>query len=311
MTTPRKQQISLDDTPYYHLVSRCVRRAFLCGLDNFTGQSFEHRRQWIVDRIKFLSDIFSIGICSYAIMSNHYHIVVKVDSTNCWSDKQVLYHWASLHRLPILCDLFLKGEPLGKAELLYVKDRITLYKQRLMDISWFMRELNQFIAEKANQEDHVKGHFWEARFKSQALLDERALLTCMAYVDLNPIRAAMAKTPESSDYTSIQERILNKDSKLVSFGKDESSIPYTLSDYLDLVDMTGRVIREDKSGYIPEELPSILERLNLPVDSWLDEFKQFKSSDYTAIGTVDQIKRFCISVGKHWAFGLKLTVNPG
>ncbi|WP_395373638.1 alpha-amylase family glycosyl hydrolase [Marinicella sp. W31] len=264
-----------------------------------------------MDRIKFLSDIFSIGICSYAVMSNHYHIVVKVDSTNCWPDKQVLYHWASLHRLPILCDRFLKGESLAKAELLYVKDRITLYKQRLMDISWFMRELNQFIAEKANQEDHVKGHFWEARFKSQALLDERALLTCMAYVDLNPIRAAMAKTPEASDYTSIQERVLNKDSKLVSFGKDDNDIQYTLSDYLDLVDITGRVIREDKPGYIPEELPNILERLNLPPDSWLDEFKQFKSSDYTAIGTVDQIKRFCMSVGKYWALGLKLTPSLG
>jgi len=70
-----------------------------------------------------------------------------------------------------------------------------------------MQLLNQYIARQANIEDKVTGCFWESRFKSQALLDERALLTCMAYVDLNPIRAAMAKTPENSDYTSIQERI--------------------------------------------------------------------------------------------------------
>jgi len=132
----------------------------------------------------------------------------------------------------------------------------------------------------------------------------------MAYVDLNPIRAAMAKTPESSDYASIQERILSKDSKLIGFGNDENTIPFTLSDYLDLVDLTGRCIREDKAGYIPKELPNILYRLGLPADSWLDEFKRFKSSNYTAIGTVDQIKRFCIHVGKQWAFGLKLAAAP-
>ena len=311
MTTPRKQQISLDDTPYYHLVSRCVRRAFLCGSDQLSGQSFEHRRQWIVDRMKFLTDAFAINICSYAVMSNHYHIVVKVGSTETWSDRQILYHWASIHQLPLLCQRFLKKERLGNAELQQVQKMVGVYKERLMNISWFMKELNQFIAKKANQEDHVKGHFWEARFKSQALLDERALLTCMAYVDLNPIRAAMAKTLESSEYTSIQERILSKDSKLIGFGNDDNAIPYTLSDYLDLVDLTGRVIRGDKSGYIPRELPNILQRLNLPTDSWLDEIKRFKSTNYTAIGTVNQIRQFCISVGKQWAFGLKLSTSPG
>ena len=311
MTSPRKQQISLDDTPYYHLVSRCVRRAFLCGFDQFSGQSFEHRRQWIVDRMKFLADVFAIDICSYAVMSNHYHLVVRVNSTDSWSDKQVLYHWASLHKLPLLCQRFLKDEVLGKAELERVIHQTNIYRERLMSISWFMRELNQYIAERANKEDHVKGHFWEARFKSQALLDERALLTCMAYVDLNPIRAAMAKTPESSDYTSVQERIINKDTKLVGFGNDVNALPYTLSDYLDLVDMTGRAIREDKSGYIPPELPNILLRLGLPTDSWIEEFKRFNSTRYTAIGTVHQIRKFCINVRKQWAWGLRFATSSG
>lgn len=69
--------------------------------------------------------------------------------------------------------------------------------------------VNEYVARMANEEDKCTGHFWESRFKSQALLDERALLTCMAYVDLNPIRAAMAKDLKGSEFTSIQERIEN------------------------------------------------------------------------------------------------------
>ena len=79
MTLARKQLISIADTPYYHVVSRCVRRAFLAGFDQFTQTSFEHRRQWIVNRMMHLSTIFSIDICAYAVMNNHYHIVLKVE----------------------------------------------------------------------------------------------------------------------------------------------------------------------------------------------------------------------------------------
>ena len=128
----------------------------------------------------------------------------------------------------------------------------------------------------------------------------------MAYVDLNPIRASMARTPEASDYTSIQERITNKQSDLLPFGDDD--IPYSLSLYLELVELTGRVVIEKKRGFIPKELPDILERLNLNPDTWLDELNQFKSSGVTAVGTVNQLKEFCHSVGKKWRSGIQL--NP-
>ncbi len=292
MTKARKHQVSVDDTPYYHLISRCVRRAFLCG--KLGKQSFEHRRQWIVDRMKFLASIFAIDVCAYAIMSNHYHLVIKVNSTRDWSDQQVLSMWSALFKLPLLCDEFMKGEKLNQPEMAVVQNHIAEYRQRLMSLSWYMRCLNQYIATKANKEDKVKGHFWEARFKSQALLDEKALLTCMAYVDLNPIRAAMAKTPEQSDYTSIQERIMKPDTCLLGFHQD--GIPYYLTDYIALVEYTGRVQLENKRGYIPKDIDEVFMRLDLNPDSWLDEMKQFRSKGRTAVGTLSQLKVFCQSI---------------
>ena len=291
MTRARKHQVSLEDTPYYHIITRCVRRAFLCGKDKYSGKCYEHRRGLIVERIKYLASVFSINVCAYAVMSNHYHLVIEVKSTKGWSDKQVLSAWAQLYQLPMVCDRFMKGEFLSKGELIVVDQLASEYRKRLMNLSWFMKCLNEHIAIIANKEDGCTGSFWEGRFKSQALLDERALLTCMAYVDLNPIRAAMARTPEQSNHTSIQARIKSKDSWLLGFGNEE--IPYYLTDYIALVDYTGRVQLDNKRGSIANDIPEVFSRLNLDPDSWLDELKKFKSKGRTAVGTLAQLKLFC------------------
>ncbi|WP_412842136.1 transposase, partial [Cognaticolwellia aestuarii] len=197
MTSPRKQQISLADTPYYHCMTRCVRRAFLCGEDKHSGQSFEHRRGWIEDKLHFLTTVFAIEMCAYAVMSNHYHVVVFVDEDKAkqWSMNEVLERWHRLHKGTLLTQQYLNGDTLAEPLLDMVNTTADIYRQRLIDVSWFMREINEKIARQANQEDDCKGRFWEARFKSQALLDETALVACMAYVDLNPVRANIADTP--------------------------------------------------------------------------------------------------------------------
>ncbi|WP_111979584.1 transposase [Algibacillus agarilyticus] len=209
MTKARKSQISLDDTAYYHCVSRCVRRAFLCGQDNTTGQCFEHRREWLVTRIKQLATIFAIDIAAYAIMNNHYHLVLRVDRKKAlaWSDDEVLKQWHLLCKPMPVVQRYLDNNIISDGDLIIVKQEAAKFRARLYNISWFMRYLNEFISRQANREDNCTGHFWEGRFKSQALLDQTAILACMAYVDLNPIRANMADTPETSDFTSIQERI--------------------------------------------------------------------------------------------------------
>ncbi|EHQ53378.1 hypothetical protein ECTPHS_11892 [Ectothiorhodospira sp. PHS-1] len=105
MTRPRSELVSVTDTPWYHVVSRCVRRAFLCGQDHHTGQNFDHRRGWIEARIRQLAAVFAIDVAAYAVMSNHYHIVLRIDQGRAqgWSDEAVLRRWTSVFSGPPVC----------------------------------------------------------------------------------------------------------------------------------------------------------------------------------------------------------------
>ncbi|WP_421180274.1 transposase [Aeromonas enteropelogenes] len=293
MTIARSRQISLADTPYYHVVSRCVRRAFLCGQDNHSGQSYEHRRQWVADKLGQLSQVFAIGICAYAVMSNHYHLVLKVqaDMANEWSEREVAERWARLFQWPLLVRHWYQGDELIEPELDVVHQLIDQWRERLYSISWLVRLLNEALARQANKEDGCKGHFWEGRFKSQALLTESALLACMTYVDLNPIRAGIATTPEESHFTSIQQRIeqitdpVNPTPLLLPFAREgNEALPCSFADYLTLVDWTGRAIRLDKCGHIPHHLAPVLQRLGMHEEQWLGQVALFRRHGIRAVG---------------------------
>ena len=312
MPKPRKAQVSLEATPYYHCVSRCVRRAFLCGEDAHTGQNYEHRRTWIEERMLSLSQVFALDICAYAVMSNHYHVVLHVDREQAdgWEDKEVIERWHQLFAGHPLTHRFLAGGPLLEAERKLVAELVALWRSRLMDISWYMRCLNEAIARQANEEDGCTGRFWEGRFKSQTLLDEKALAACMAYVDLNPVRAGMADSPETSDHTSIQLRIAaamtenatGQPATLLPFvGNPREEIPkglpFRLADYLELVDWTGRSIREDKRGAIAMDLPPILERLQIDPRYWLYMAQHFESRFKGLVGSAYALKVACESLG--------------
>ncbi len=305
MAVPRRRQVSLIDTPYYHCISRCVRRAFLCGEDEQTGQSYEHRRDWVEEKLLFLGKVFCIDICAYSVMSNHTHIVLYVDERKAirLSDKAIVIRWHKLFKGTMLTQQFVRGAQFETAEKMTLAHTISTYRARLKDISWFMRVLNEDIARRANREDNCRGRFWEGRFKSQALLDEAALAACMAYVDLNPIRAKKASTPESSDYTSIQKRI-----KYALTGKQPKSLskfigsprkhmpkglPFELASYLELVELTGRCIREDKRGYINQQTLPILARLDITPENWIKLTSRFTKLFHGAVGKEPALNEFC------------------
>ncbi len=327
MTRAREQQICCEDTPYYHCVSRVVRRAFLCGFDRATQQDFEHRRQWVIDRLAQLDAVFCIDICAYAVMSNHYHLVLFInkDEVDELTDLEVIERWRGIYTGPEIVQRFLKGEVLSPSHHLLINEIIDSWRERLADISWYMRCLNEFIARKANGEDHCKGRFWEGRFKSQALLDEQALLTCMAYVELNPIRAKMADSPENSEFTSIKQRIDEVGSSQAIEPAEEKEectkislkqflerndrlkdqLPYGFTEYLNLVDWSGRAVREGKRGAIDDQLPSVLQRLGIDGDYWCQAM-QPKANRYfsRAIGCQSKLRAYAQKLEVGWIKGI-------
>jgi len=316
MPKPRKSLVAVESTPYYHCVARCVRRAFLCGKDSRTGVSYEHRRGWLEDRLLELPNVFAIDVAAYAIMSNHYHAVlhINVKRAKSWSDLEVVERWHQLFSGTLMSQNFLKNGSLSAVEMLAFQEVIDKWRARLQDISWFMRVLNEAIARDANFEDECTGRFWEGRFKSQALLDEAALLACMAYVDLNPVRAKMAKTPEKSAHTSIKKRcekakksnrpnhINQQEKTLFPFvgnphQNQPQGIQMRLNDYIDLVDCTGRVLRnksgDDKRGHIDANAEKILQRLDIDEDKWLEMAGGFEGCFSSFVGREKNLRHAC------------------
>lgn len=324
MTYARKTLVSLQETPYYHVVSRCVRRAWLWGFDEYAGRDYSHRKEWVLDRLSFLSSMFALDICAYAVMSNHYHLVLYVDAAKAhgWTQREVVERWTQEFSCPRLIKRWLDGKCQGE-EQMAAESVIETWRSRLCDLSWYMRCLNEHLARRANAEDNCKGRFWEGRFKSQALLDEAGLLTAMAYVDLNPVRAGVALTPETSDFTSIYARIVSmheasiarsdapKFPPLRSFRSSAASpdgaIPFTFEHYLELLDWTGRRPNADRRGVIDAQIPPIMRLLSVGPDVWVSMMQPRGNAFGRAIARVERLRLHARVMGQRWVRGMRLS----
>jgi REP element-mobilizing transposase RayT len=210
MATPRKLLVDPLVPLFYHVVSRCVRRSWLCGKDKVSGKDYRHRKQWLIDRIHFLAQYFAIEVHAYAIMSNHFHLVLFYDPQAHlrWSDEQTADRWLAVCPPRTWTgEIDVDAIPEAKALLLADANRLRHVRTQLGSMSTFMKHLKQPIARRANAEDGCKGHFFEQRFYSGALLSERAIIAALAYVDINPIRAEIVRTIQQCEDTSIAERL--------------------------------------------------------------------------------------------------------
>jgi hypothetical protein len=215
--TPRAEQFDPNQICIVHLIQRCVRKSFLTGFDETTGKDYSHRREWIRCRMERLASVFGIDILTYAILSNHLHLVARTrpDVVKEWSDKEVALRWLRIFPGQRIDEHLAEPTTNAVDTLANNSERIQVIRLRLSDPSWFMKALCEPIARLANFQDNVTGHFWEGRFKAQAITDEAGLLACSMYVDLNPIRAAMASSPQESIHTSAYDRIKSLEGKTI------------------------------------------------------------------------------------------------
>jgi hypothetical protein len=332
MTIARAETVDPTKQSTYHCWSRCVRRAFLCGFDALTGKNFDHRKKWIERRMEELVGIFAISVLAYALMDNHEHVMLRnfPKKALAWSDQEVARRWFRL--FPRRCNKAGEADEPNESELAEItKDpkRIEELRLRLCNISWFMRCLNENIARQANKEDEVSGRFWEGRFKCARLDDDAATLSCMVYIDLNPIRAGRARTPEESEFTSAYTRLCAEEKNLksgrtASVPRRKNKTSYTsthnwlcpiesvlsgnsmlsLEEYLMVLDDTGRELAKGKRGRIPQHLRPILERVSINPDNWLMTSRRFGGLFPRVAGKVQKMRAAATLAGRNWFKGL-------
>jgi REP element-mobilizing transposase RayT len=334
MTVARSQLVDVAVTRYYHCISRCVRKAWLCG------EGFEHRKQWIEDRLQLLAANFAISVCGFAVMDNHLHVLCRLDPkvADQWDDEEVVRRWIAVYP-PRTLDI---DDP--KCVRIWVeheaknREKVTAYRQRLQTLGWFMKALKEPLARMANKEDGCKGTFWESRYKSIAILDEEALLATCAYIDLNPLAAGIAATPETSRHTSVRQRVLHARRKgqlaalkeaaqgsvagsratrrreashwlcpvendLKGDSRREGMLEnFSLGSYLLLLDYTSRICRGGKAR-VSNEVVGIFDRLGTSAELWDSRLeKLFGKSrllgSYFAVDT-DRLREVAARRGVH------------
>ena len=311
MATARAHLVAEHAPGFYHCVSRCVRRAFLCGTDRYSGQCFEHRKAWVEQRLLELASQFAVALYGYAVMSNHLHVVLYVDpaAARAWSDAEVARRWALLFPR--------KDETAAERELRITvlsadPDRIAMLRERLGSLSWFMRCLTEPIARRANAEEACKGRFWEGRFKSQALLDEAAVLAAMTYVDLNPVRAGIAAQLSECAHTSIVARLgeltaapemAHEPTRPIAGLQPNLRLPVTTAEYVQLVDWTGRQWRPDKRGAIAAQAPMALSRIATSDCAWTAQVRGIGSQYWRAVGAAQALIDRAAQLGQRWLKG--------
>ncbi len=302
---PRGEVIDPNEVAIVHAFNRTVRRCFLFGDDPLTGKNFDHRKVWIEESLEHFAACFAIDLLSFSILSNHYHLILRnrPDVVATWSDTEVARRWL------MICPVRkIRGKPAipTESELNSIRNcplKLAKIRARLSDISWWMRLLNQRIAQRANREDEASGRFFEDRYKAVPLIDESAVLACTAYVELNPIRAAIAETLEQSDHTSVKRRIRSikaenaeateckraklADSFLAPVELNEASgdvgpcvsrssarcsdkgfLPMRREAFIELLDWTARQRGSGKRGATSKSAPPILARLGLSPSVW-------------------------------------------
>lgn len=323
MTQARQMQAAIAATPYFHCSARCVRGAMLWGKDAVSGRDFTYRQQWALDKLSELAQVFTISVCAYALMPNHYHLVLFVDVARAarLSDQEVAARWSQLFKVPEPVQQLLAGSLQGD-ELAEAEAVLQDLRQRLCDISWYLRSFNEAMARRINREDGCHGRFWEGRFKSQAILDQAALLACCMYVDLNPLRAGLVTDLQQAQATALYQRSqASTGSKeaptalpLHPFANDLNAepvkgLPFSYYDYLTLAQWTWlqlQIQASTSSESSATALPTLLTELGFVHSSFMAYMQAHALRRGIVIGQRERLRAYSEHCRKQRLTGISL-----
>lgn len=305
MTIARSKLVDVTVSRWYHCISRCVRRAFLFSEGDQSNSG--DRKGWIERRLKELAEIFAVSVGGFSVMDNHMHLLLRLDSARAeqLTAEEVVTRWFKLYPPRGTNRKPLAPEKLKVLVAERLKDHAWIAKTRgrLGSLSWFMKCLKEPLSRMVNKAEKCTGSFFEGRFKSIAILDEEALLSVCAYIDLNPVAAGIAAVPEESNHTSVKVRVEHvkqqgrvqdlqaaragsmagsraskqleaalwlipiEDRRSLDSQREGMLSGFTLGNYLMLVEYTGRLLRDGKAS-ISSELADIFERLGSSAAVW-------------------------------------------
>lgn len=267
---PRSEQVDQSVVGTYHCISRCVRRASLLSAGK---QILPARKPWIESRLRHLVSIFAVELDTFTLMDNHMHLVLTIrpDIVAGWSDEEVAKRWLT-YLPPVTRGVRRTATEEDIRKLQRDPAKIAKCRLRLCELGEFHKALKQPLARLVNIQENVTGHFWEGRYRSRRVLDLAALLSTMAYVDLNPVRASIARTPEQSPFTGMYHRASARDHVLRRMSRRERARLQTAAKRLD-------GWRRGCVAFPSEPVPSFLtpiahteERRGLFGDMTLDEY---------------------------------------
>jgi hypothetical protein len=270
----------IQDAEFYHCLTRCVRNGWLWGVDTHAGRDCSHRKHWVLDQLRRQSRACAIDVCAYAVLPNHYELVLHVDRRRAWqwSAEEVLERWQHLYT----------NAPRDTLEIRACATpmQIEVLRGQLCDFGWYMRCINQQLARRVRLEDGVEGAFWERDTEAHVLEDSRQLLVAMAHVDLSALRAGIAATFEASQLTSLTDRlqsflgVTTREPNLSTLGEPSlmafadsrprrpPCAPWRAEDYLELLHWTSRTFRTPRPDLTATSLPLLLLRMHLEPDTW-------------------------------------------
>ncbi|QDV83892.1 hypothetical protein [Stieleria magnilauensis] len=232
----RGDKIDPREVQIVHAISRTTRACRLFGDDPLSGKNCDHRKGWIEGLIEHFAGQFAIDVLAYSVLSSHHHQMLRSrpDIVQTWDDTEVARRWLMI--CPKRKDDHGNPLPPSESELNTIRNcpiRLKQIRLRLSDVSWWMRLMNQRVAQRANREDDSSGRFFEDRFKGIPVIDDESVLACAVYVDLNWIRACMAETLELSNHTSAQRRIEAITAETQAPASDPASAPTSASEPAD------------------------------------------------------------------------------